>query len=149
MYCAIESISSKFYILYRVLCYCIYLKYIIYSVSLRVPGSYSPPWRHQREGFKRTSKGGILSNHYYNGQDLLYDFTLVLIDIYHIVLISLFPTPFDHFHFPVISSPTWLLSCQCAINRSRLGWMRRRWKTPRQFLLISIRWIISTNKLTC
>ena len=82
MYCAIESISSKFYILYRVLCYCIYLKYIIYSVSLRVPGSYSPPWRHQREGFKRTSKGGILSNHYYNGQDLLYHFTLVVIHRY-------------------------------------------------------------------
>ena len=29
----------------------------------------------------------------------LFDFTLFVIDIHHIVLISLFPTPFDHFHF--------------------------------------------------
>ena len=29
----------------------------------------------------------------------LFDFTLFVIDIYHIMLISLFPTPFDHFHF--------------------------------------------------
>ena len=29
----------------------------------------------------------------------LFDFTLFVIDIHHIMLISLFPTPFDHFHF--------------------------------------------------
>ena len=29
----------------------------------------------------------------------LFDFTLFVIDIQHIMLISLFPTPFDHFHF--------------------------------------------------
>ena len=28
----------------------------------------------------------------------LFDFTLFVIDIHHIMLISLFPTPFDHFH---------------------------------------------------
>ena len=28
-----------------------------------------------------------------------FDFTLFVIDIHHIMLISLFPTPFDHFHF--------------------------------------------------
>ena len=31
--------------------------------------------------------------------DFLFDFTLFVIDINHIMLISLFPTPFDHFHF--------------------------------------------------
>ena len=29
----------------------------------------------------------------------LFDFTLFVIDIHHIMLISLFPTPFDLFHF--------------------------------------------------
>ena len=29
----------------------------------------------------------------------LFDFTLLVIDIHHIMLISLFPAPFDHFHF--------------------------------------------------
>ena len=29
----------------------------------------------------------------------LFDFTLFVIDIHHIMLISLFPTPFEHFHF--------------------------------------------------
>ena len=29
----------------------------------------------------------------------LFDFTLFVIDIHHIMLISLFPTPFDHFQF--------------------------------------------------
>ena len=29
----------------------------------------------------------------------LFDFTLFVIDIHHIMLISLFPAPFDHFHF--------------------------------------------------
>ena len=29
----------------------------------------------------------------------LFDLTLFVIDIHHITLISLFPAPFDHFHF--------------------------------------------------
>ena len=29
----------------------------------------------------------------------LFDFTFFVIDIHQIMLISLFPTPFDHFHF--------------------------------------------------
>ena len=29
----------------------------------------------------------------------LFDFTLFVIDIHHIILISLFSAPFDHFHF--------------------------------------------------
>ena len=29
----------------------------------------------------------------------LFDFTLFVIDIHHIMLISLFPAPFDHFNF--------------------------------------------------
>ena len=29
----------------------------------------------------------------------LFDFTLFVIDLHHIMLISLFPTPFEHFHF--------------------------------------------------
>ena len=31
--------------------------------------------------------------------NFLFDFTLFVIDIHHIMLISLFPAPFDHFHF--------------------------------------------------
>ena len=31
--------------------------------------------------------------------NFLFDFTLFVIDIQQIMLISLFPTPFDHFHF--------------------------------------------------
>ena len=31
--------------------------------------------------------------------NFLFDFTLFVIDIHQIMLISLFPTPFDHFHF--------------------------------------------------
>ena len=31
--------------------------------------------------------------------NFLFDFILFVIDIHQIMLISLFPTPFDHFHF--------------------------------------------------
>ena len=53
--------------------------------------------------------------------NFLFDFTLFVIDIYHIMLISLFPTPFDHFQFhPTLGlDPALILTLR--LNQKALG----------------------------
>ena len=53
----------------------------------------------------------------------LFDFTLFVIDIHHIMLISLFPTPFDHFHF----HPTLGLDPALILTLRHKGKMRYFW----------------------